>query len=104
MNLTSLFVGSILKNKKENKLIDLSICRPGDVLISSKGAILKYIERLRPEDYMDHKVKYIKGDSVVKNSYGSRDKWGFVFKKSRQPVTDHDIVEVRKVLIIERKK
>lgn len=104
MNLTFLFAGNILKNKKGNKLIDLSVCRPGDVLISSKGATLKYIERLSPKYYMDHKVQYIRGDDVVENSYGSRDRWGFVYKKSRQPMTDHDIVEARKVLIVERKK
>tara|TARA_Y100000389_G_scaffold191318_1_gene217272 strand:+ start:3390 stop:3701 length:312 start_codon:yes stop_codon:yes gene_type:complete len=103
MNLTFLFVGSILKNKKENKLIDLSICRPGDVLISSLGATLKYVEKLSSKDYMDHKVKYIRGDNVIKNSYGSRDGWGFVYKKNRKD-TDHNIAEIIKALIVERKK
>ena len=82
-------------------MIDLSICRPGDVLISSQGAILKYIDKLRPNDYMDHKVQYIKGDNIVKNSYGTRDVWGFAFKKNRQS-DDHDIIEIRKALIIEK--
>jgi hypothetical protein len=84
-------------------MIDLTICRPGDVLISSRGAILKYVEKLNHSQYMDHKVKYIKGDSVVKNSYGTRDNMGFVYKKNRKD-TDHNIIEIRKALIIERNR
>jgi len=85
-------------------MIDLIICRPGDVLISSRGAILKYVEKLNHSQYMDHKVQYIStGEGFVKNSYGSRDNMGFVFKKNRKD-TDHNIIEIRKALIIERNR
>tara|TARA_R110000772_G_scaffold125999_4_gene232868 strand:- start:2006 stop:2287 length:282 start_codon:yes stop_codon:yes gene_type:complete len=93
-------------------MVDLNICRPGDILSSSHGAILKYIESLGEDDYMDHKVQYLKANNVDGNgkrrdvlgeSYGSRDRWGFVYKKNRKE-SDHNIVEIRKALIIERKK
>ena len=83
-------------------MVDLSVCRPGDILISSLGATLKYVEKLGPNEYMDHKVKYL-NIMELKNSYGSRDRWGFVYKKNRKE-SDHNIVEIRKALIIERKK
>lgn len=92
-------------------MVDLSVCRPGDILISSLGATLKYVEKLNLNEYMDHKVKYLNANKnssssfgvVLKNSYGSRDNMGFVYKKNRKD-SDHNIVEIRKALIIERKK
>lgn len=86
-------------------MVDLNICRPGDILSSSHGATLKYIEPLGEGDYMDHKVQYLnlKVNNVLIESYGSRDRWGFVYKKNKKE-SDHNIVEIRKALIIERKK
>ena len=48
-------------------MVDLNICRPGDILSSSHGAILKYIESLGEDDYMDHKVQYLKANNVDGN-------------------------------------
>lgn len=79
--------------------IDLSKCKKGDILISSQGAMLEYIAPTPWQHitYLDHVVRYIEdkdGKSFGKDCYGSRTNDGFVFKKSRMPDVDHDIVEI----------
>jgi hypothetical protein len=69
-------------------MVDLSICKPGDILISKHGLKLTYVKKLDPTwEYYDHLVQYPNG------SYGSRTNEGFVFRNKRLP-EDHDIVEI----------
>lgn len=80
-------------------MIDLRSCEKGDILISSHGAILEYISPTEPDDYMDHKVRYIKdkdGKSFGYECYGTRTHDGFVYRKKRIPEVDHDIVKIVK--------
>lgn len=80
-------------------MIDLITCEKGDILISSHGAILEYIGPTQPNEYMDHKVRYIQdkdGKSFGDECYGTRTHDGLVFRYNRFPETDHDIVEIIK--------
>jgi hypothetical protein len=70
--------------------VDLSKCKPGDILISAHGDILKYISPAEETNYYDHKVEYI--DPQKGN--GSRTNDGYVFRQNRIPETDHDIILV----------
>lgn len=81
--------------------IDLSTCEEGDTLISSLGAILKYVRPTNETEYLDHIVEYVElqDGSKPKNSMGTRTNDGYVFKHNRIPETDNDIV-----CIIKKKK
>jgi len=81
-----------------NQTIDLRTCEPGDTLISSQGAILKYVRPTKESEYLDHYVQYIElpDGSKPKASFGTRTHDGFVFKNKRIPETDHDIVKIIK--------
>ena len=68
--------------------VDLRNCKPGDKLLSRHGLILEYVRPLGENDYMDHQVRYPCG------GWGSRTHDGFVFRKSREPEIDHDIIEI----------
>lgn len=88
----------------ENQKIDLSMCKKGDTLISSQGAMLEYVcpTPWKHYNYLDHVVKYVEdkdGKSFGDNNYGTRTNDGFVFKKKRNPETDHDIVKIIKKLL-----
>lgn len=79
--------------------IDLRTCKKGNILISSQGAELEYIQPTswKGYTYLDHVVKYIKdknGKSMGKENYGTRTHDGFVFNKNRIPETDHDNVKI----------
>lgn len=84
------------------KEIDLRDCSKGDILISSLGGKLKYIEPLPEDHYYDHLVEYIEafggesGDKIPVGSQGTRTHDGYVFRKNRIPETDHDIVKIVK--------
>lgn len=80
--------------------INLNECEEGDYLISSQGAILKYISKTPWENYnyLDHVVQFLRdidGKSFGKNSYGTRTNDGFAYIKNRLP-TDHNIVKIIK--------
>lgn len=81
--------------------IDLSTCDRGDILISTHGAVLKYIgpTPIKHFNYLDHVVKYYKrsdGSYYPPKCYGTRTNDGFVFKKNRLPEEDHDIQKIIK--------
>lgn len=67
--------------------IDLSKCKPGDILVSKHGLKLEYVEPLPVNDYFDHKVKYPDG------SFGTRINNGMTYKNFPLP-EDHDIVKI----------
>lgn len=80
-------------------MVDLRNCKKGDILISSHGAKLKYVcpTPWKHYTYLEHVVRYITdkdGNNMGNENYGTRTHDGFVFKKNRQPETDHDIVEI----------
>ena len=85
--------------------IDLRICREGDILISSQGAILEYISPTpwQGHTYLDHVVRFIEDQygekyNKVHSSYCTRTN-AFAFSRSK---TDHDIVKIyhkRNILI-----
>jgi hypothetical protein len=87
--------------------IDLRNCQKGDILISSKGAVLEYVcpTPWQEYTYLDHVVRYIEdqyGGKFKKVNFGTRTNDGFVFAKNRIPETDHDIVKIyykRNILI-----
>lgn len=79
--------------------IDLSTCKPGDILISSQGAKLEYVAPTPYEfyTYLDHVVKYIEdanGKPFPGQPLGTRTNDGFVFRKNRDPKFDHDIIKI----------
>ena len=83
----------------ERGKVDLRICKEGDTLVSSLGAVLEYV---RPTpwkyyNYLDHVVRYVvdeNGNPYKEENFGTRTHDGFVFAKNRKPETDHDIVEI----------
>ncbi len=80
-------------------MVDLRNCKKGDILISSHGAKLEYVcpTPWKHYTYLEHVVRYITdkdGNNMGNENYGTRTHDGFVFKKNRQPETDHDIVEI----------
>lgn len=84
---------------KEN--IDLRTCKEGDILISSQGAILKYISPTPYKHYvyLEHVVQHLMtpdGELTSNGSLGTRTHDGFVFRLSREPNIDHDIVKIIK--------
>lgn len=89
------------------KEIDLRICREGDILISSQGAILEYISPTpwQGHTYLDHVVRFIEdqyGRKFDKGNYVTRTNDGFAFAFARSEKTDHDIVKIyhkRNILI-----
>ena len=86
--------------------IDLRICREGDILISSQGAILEYISPTpwKGHIYLDHVIRFVEakcGEKYLEGNYGTRTNDGFAFAFSRSK-TDHDIVKIyhkRNILI-----
>ena len=50
-----------LANQETTKVVDLSKCKKGDILISSHGAKLEYIAPTpwKHYTYLDHVVRYI---------------------------------------------
>ena len=72
--------------------IDLRTCTEGDTLISSLGAVLKYLGPTEEGDYYDHIVKYT--DPLM--GYGSRTHDGHVMRHNRIAAIDHDIVKIIK--------
>lgn len=81
--------------------IDLRNCEKGDILISSHGAMLEYISPTPWQDYtyLDHVVKYVKrsdGSFFTEGNYGTRTHEGYVYKNSRNPEVDNDIIEIIK--------
>ena len=83
----------------EKNKIDLRECTPGDILISSLGAKLRYVKPLSPDNYMDHEVEYLEPNK----GNGTRTHEGYVFRKIRKPEFDHDIVKIIKKNIEEEK-
>lgn len=81
--------------KDDVREIDLRECEEGDILISSHGRVLKYVRPTNEYEYLDHVVEYTDSRGT-----GTRTHDGFVFKHSRKPETDHDIVLVIKNLPI----
>lgn len=80
-------------------MVDLRKCKKGDILISSQGSKLEYIQPtpMGYIRYLDHVVRYIEdkdGKPYNEKCYGTRTNDGFVFLKNRVPETDHDIVEI----------
>lgn len=74
--------------------IDLRECEKGDILISSQGAKLEYVEPLPEDNYYDHLVKHIDGEHI--GGFGTRTHDGHVFRMNRMPEIDHDIVKIIK--------
>lgn len=68
-------------------MVDLRVCKEGDVLISKHGMHLTYVRSLLERGYYDHEVMYPDG------SLGTRIHDGHVFRHNRMD-TDHDIVEI----------
>ena len=73
--------------------IDLRICREGDILISSQGAILEYISPTpwQGHTYLDHVVRFIEDQygekyNKVHSSYCTRTNDGFAFAFSSSSV------------------
>ena len=79
--------------------IDLSKCKKGDILISTHGAVLKYLAPTPYNGicYLDHVVRYIRtpDNGILKTKcLGTRTNDGFVYAKNRMPESDHDIAKV----------
>lgn len=70
--------------------IDLRTCKPGDQLISSLGAKLKYIGPTDKDHYYDHIVEYEDKDK----GHGTRTHDGHVFRHNRKVESDHDIIKI----------
>ena len=78
--------------------VDLRLCEPGDILISSLGATLEYVRPTKENEYLDHVVRYIEmaDGSKPNGSKGTRTHDGFVMKFNRKPEIDHDIIKIIK--------
>ena len=77
------------------KPVDLRTCKEGDILVSSQGAVLKYIRPTSGNEYLDHFVQYIKmpDGTILNNSFGTRNHAGKVYVNNPLP-TDHDIIHI----------
>ncbi len=76
--------------------VDLRTCKQGDILLSQHGAILRYLEPLKEEDYYDHRVEYLYfGGEINTGQFGTGTRCddGFVFRKNRLE-SDHNIVQI----------
>lgn len=68
--------------------VDLSTCKKNDILITSRGGIVRYVKPLNPEvDYYDHEIIYSNG------SRGARINDGHTFRNNRLE-TDANIVKI----------
>lgn len=74
----------------ERGKVDLRTCNGGDILISALGAVLEYVSPTTEGQYLDHVVKYLDANLGL----GTRTHDGYVFLRSRNPETDHDIVKI----------
>jgi hypothetical protein len=73
-----------------SNVIDLRICKKGDILISRQGTKLKYFRPLNSEiDYYDHEVEYLDKN----RGNGTRTHDGHVFRNNRNE-NDEDIVKI----------
>lgn len=71
--------------------IDLSACKENDLLITSRGGIVRYVKAIDPEVYyFDHEIIYSNG------SRGTRTNDGYVFRKNRLD-TDANIVKIVRI-------
>jgi|TARA_R110000782_G_scaffold123376_1_gene214825 hypothetical protein len=75
-------------------IIDLRFCKEGDILITSQGLKMKYLEPTLAGHFYDHHVQYL--DGQYKGSLGTRTHSGHVMKFNRKPEIDNDIVKVIK--------
>ena len=75
-------------------IIDLRFCKEGDILITSQGLKMKYLEPTLAGHSYDHHVQYLDGD--YKGSLGTRIHSGHVMRLNRNPETDNDIVKIIK--------
>ena len=80
-------------------MIDLRLCKRGDILISSQDSILEYVSPTpwKFYNYLDHVVRYLEdkdGKNYGDKCYGTRTHDGFVFQKNRIPESDHDIIDI----------
>lgn len=76
--------------------VDLSGCKPGDILISVHGGILEYVGPLPEEHHYDHEVNYLytPKDGVYSGKpKGTRCNDGYTYRKNRME-TDHDIIAI----------
>lgn len=69
--------------------VDLNTCKPGDLLLSSKGTIFTYVGKCPPNSYYDHRIRYPSGQE------GTRINSGEVFRtKGDRSASDHNIVRI----------
>lgn len=71
--------------------VDMSICKPGDILISRHGTELTYVRKATEEEYGDHIIQYPKPCGR-----GTRFNNGYVYQYNRMPEVDHDVVYIMK--------
>lgn len=86
VNLPSLEQSAVHPAPEMRPSVDLCRCVAGDRLLSKHGAVLVYLERVRPTP-LGHRVMYPDG------SKGTRTDEGWVLRNKPLP-TDHDIVAI----------
>lgn len=82
-------------------MVDLSKCNGGELLLSSQGAILEYVQPtpMGHLTYLDHVVRYVKdenGKEYPPDNFGTRTNDGRVYPKNPKPDFDHDIIKILK--------
>lgn len=75
--------------KEQAKGIDLRTCKPSDLLVSSQGTYLTYLDDKNYDQTYPHQVRY----RVKKRGIGSRIDDGHVFRAQRRD-DDEDIVQI----------
>jgi len=80
-------------------VIDLRLCKHGDILITSLGGKLKYCRQYRGDEnnYYDHEIEYIELDGKSISYPGTRTHSGHVYRNNRKPETDHDVIKIIRV-------
>lgn len=73
----------------------LENCKPGDILISKHGTILRFVKHLSKTDYYDCEVEYLIKDGKYNKTLGNgtRNYDGSVFKNNKRD-DDEDIIQV----------
>lgn len=84
-------IKTLLTDILADATVNLSICKEDDILVTSRGGIVRYVKPLNPDvDYYDHEIIYSNG------SRGRRTNDGHVMRKNRLE-TDANIVKIVRI-------
>lgn len=84
-------IKTLLTDILADATVDLSTCNEDDLLITSRGGIVRYVKALNSEiDYYDHEIMYSDG------SRGTRTNDGHVMRNNRLE-TDANIVKIVRI-------